>query len=276
MKLLFSEGRPDYGNYVFPYGIWAFPEPGETPTDLFAAGFLPSSHQLDRFYLCRHLRVQLDRFTASSENRRILRKGQELTATLVPRTEFEFTAARREFCLQYANSRFGGGMKPERLDSLLSSPVTSHVLVFTVAATGAEVGLVTLHLEAGRMAFYYYAFYDLAYANPSLGMFMMTSAVTLLATQGCPLLYLGTCYATNALYKTQFAGVEFFNGVRWSDNLEELKQLLQRQQQPELTEHLLENAEYREKFLPGPLPELAAQSVFRAGGGSSAQPASCS
>ena len=270
MKLLFSEARPEYGNYVFPYAVWAFPEAGETPADLFAAGFLPSSHQLDRFYLCRHIRVRLDRFSASSENRRILRKGQELTATLVPRAEFEFTAARREFCLQYANSKFGGGMKPDRLDSLLSSPVTSHVLVFTVAATGAEVGLVTVHLEAGLMAFYYYAFYDLAYANPGLGMFMMTSAVTLLAAQGCPLLYLGTCYAANALYKTQFAGVEFFNGVRWSDNLEELKQLLQRQQQPELTQHLLESAEYREKFLPGMLPELAAHSVFRAGGGTSA------
>ena len=38
MKLLFSEARPDYGHYIFPYAIWAFPEPGETPADLFNAG----------------------------------------------------------------------------------------------------------------------------------------------------------------------------------------------------------------------------------------------
>ena len=30
MKLLFSEHKPDYGNYIFPYAIWAVPEPGET------------------------------------------------------------------------------------------------------------------------------------------------------------------------------------------------------------------------------------------------------
>ena len=43
MKLLFSEQNSDYANYQFPYAVWAVPEPGETPADLFNAGFLPSS-----------------------------------------------------------------------------------------------------------------------------------------------------------------------------------------------------------------------------------------
>ena len=29
MKLLFSEAKPDYGHYIFPYAIWAFPEPAK-------------------------------------------------------------------------------------------------------------------------------------------------------------------------------------------------------------------------------------------------------
>ena len=57
MKLLFSEAKADYGNYIFPYAIWAFPEAGETAADLFQCGFLPSSRELDRFYLCRQVRV---------------------------------------------------------------------------------------------------------------------------------------------------------------------------------------------------------------------------
>ena len=48
MKLLFSEQNSDYEHYQFPYAVWAFPEPGETPADLFDAGFLPSSRNLDR------------------------------------------------------------------------------------------------------------------------------------------------------------------------------------------------------------------------------------
>jgi len=264
MKLLFSEARPDYGHYIFPYAIWAFPEPGETPADLFTAGFLPSSRQLDRFYLCRHIRVALGKFTPSSENRRILRKGEGITVKLAPRAEFEFTPARREFCKHYTDTKFGaGGMSYERLDSLFNSHVTSHVLVFAETATGAEVGLATLYVEGDRMAFYYYAFYDLAHANRSLGLFMMTTAAKLFADCGCQHLYLGSCYSDSALYKTQFAGFEFFNGVRWSENLEELKSILARQQQPELKQHLLEDEAYRAAFLGDELPSLAAQSLFR-------------
>ena len=71
MKLLFSEAAPDYEHYIFPYAIWAFPEAGETPADLFNAGFLPSTRELDRFYMARHIRVRLKDFASSSENRRI-------------------------------------------------------------------------------------------------------------------------------------------------------------------------------------------------------------
>jgi arginyl-tRNA--protein-N-Asp/Glu arginylyltransferase len=265
MKLLFSEAKPDYAHYIFPYAIWAFPEPGETPADLFNAGFLPSSRQLDRFYLCRHIRVALNKFTPSSENRRILRKGEGIAVTLVPRAEFEFTTARREFCKRYTDAKFGaGGMSYERLDSLFNSPVTSHVLLFTETATGAEVGIATLYLEGDRLAFYYYAFYDLAHTNRSLGLFMMTTAAKLFAERGCGQLYLGSCYSNSALYKTQFAGFEFFNGFRWSENLEELKFILQRQQQPELKQHLLEDEAFRQELVSETLSQLAAQSRFSA------------
>src|SRR5579863_3430401 len=75
VKLLFSEHKADYGHYIFPYAIWGLPEPGETPGDFFDRGFLPSARELDRFYLCRQVRISLRKYRPSSENRRILRKG---------------------------------------------------------------------------------------------------------------------------------------------------------------------------------------------------------
>lgn len=263
MKLLFSEAPPDYAHYIFPYAVWAFPEPGETPADLFRAGFLPSSHQLDRFYLCRHLRVPLRKFAPSSENRRILRKGAGLEVTLVPRAQFDFTPARRDFCLRYVQARFGaGGLSEARLDSLFRSPVTTHVLIVTDSATKTEVGLATLYLEPPAVAFYYYAFYDLAALGRSPGMFLMTSAVARLADSPCEFLYLGTCYSEGALYKTQFAGIEFFDGFRWADNLAELKYLLRRGAGA-VTGHLLEDTAFRDEFAAGDLSGLAAASPFR-------------
>ena len=37
MKLLFSEQKSDYDHYQFPYAIWAVPEAGESPSDIFNA-----------------------------------------------------------------------------------------------------------------------------------------------------------------------------------------------------------------------------------------------
>ena len=263
MKLLFSEQHADYGSYSYSYAIWAVPEPGETPADLFNAGFLPSSHQLDRFYLCRHIRINLEQFELSSENRRILRKGQGINVELVPREKFDYTPARRQFFKSYADAKFGPNiMSLERLDSLFANPVISHLLVFTDAPTGAEIGVAALYLEGTALAYYYYAFYDLSHPVRSLGMFMMTAAVELFAGRGCRRLYLGTCYSDSALYKTQFAGLEFFNGVRWSTSREELKHLLHREQSPG-RQHLLETEAYRAAYFPGGLAELGAASAFQ-------------
>ena len=48
----------------------------------------------------------------------------------------------------------------------------------------------------------------------------------------------------------------------WSENLAELKFMLRRSQ-GELSQHLLEDAEYREAFAPTELPAQAAQSPFQ-------------
>ncbi len=262
MKLLFSEAKADYSHYIFPYAVWAFPEEGERPADLFSRGFLPSSRDLDRFYLCRHVRVDLRRFRPSSENRRILRKGQGIVATLVPRPDFDYSPARRSFCSRYADTKFGKGVFSQaRLDSLFNGKITSHLLVFVDTRTGAEVGIVTLYLEAPTLGYYYCAFYDLAYFSRNLGMVMMTTAVSLFVERGFQFLYLGSCYVQNALYKTQFAGAQFFNGVRWSTNLNELKFLLNRGQS-ESEQHLLESEEYRRLFYETELPQIAAASPF--------------
>ena len=93
-------------------------------------------------------------------------------------------------------------------------------------------------------------------------MFMMTSAVAQLAELGFRHFYLGTCYSQKALYKTQFSGVEFFNGFRWSANLHELKYLLRREQQ-ELRQHLLETEEYRNTFYDGNLEKMITTGGFQ-------------
>ena len=262
MKLLFSEQSSDYSNYQFPYAVWAIPEAGETPSDIFNAGFLPSSRKLDRFYLCRQVRVNLEKFKPSSENRRILRKGEGIEVKLISRDKYDYTPERRQFFKNYADIKFGKDvMGFERLDGMFASPIISHLLLFTDKQTGAEVGTATVYLEGRDLAFYYFAFYDLNYYARNLGMFMMTSAVTLFAERGVKQLYLGTCYSQNALYKTQFAGAEFFTGFRWSTDMNELKFVLKRDKNSK--QHLLETEDYRDAFYDGDLGKITNASEFR-------------
>ncbi|HTL18971.1 MAG TPA: GNAT family N-acetyltransferase [Patescibacteria group bacterium] len=263
MKLLFSEAKADYGHYIFPYAVWAFPEPDESPADLFERGFLPSSRNLDRFYMCRQVRIDLKRFKRSSENRRILRKGEGIDTNLVPKSKFEYTPARREFFKTYADIKFGKDvMTYERLDLLFEGAITSHVLVFTETSSGHEVGVVTLYLQPNDLGYYYYAFYDLNYYSRNLGMFMMTHAINHFCELGYRYLYLGSCYLENALYKTQFSGSQFFNGVRWSEDLKELKYLIKRGKQDQF-QHLLEVDDYRRMFYDCEVSEIGAKSTFR-------------
>ncbi len=262
MKLLFSEYKSDYQHYVFPYAVWAIPEPGETPGSIFARGFLPSSSNFDRFYLCRHVRVDLGKFTRSSENRRILRKCEDISFRLTPRSDFDFTEEWRHFCKNYADIKFGKDiMTRERLERLLSSRLVTHLLIFTDTRTGKDVGIVTLYVEEDRLAYFYYSFYDLNYYERNLGIYIMTTAVDFFAGQNTRHMYLGTCYSRNALYKTQFAGAEVFNGFRWSDNLRELKYLIQRDS-GNVTQHLVENEDYRARFYQGELTNILEYDQF--------------
>lgn len=262
MILLFSEHRSDYAHYLYPYVIWGVPEPGERPRDFYARGFLPGSPALDRYYLCRNLRVDLGRFRPSSENRRILRRGEGWVATLTPRDQFRFDPARQRAWKAFADARFGEEvMGYARLDRLMQGRMITHLLEFHEASTGREVGTALLCLDP-PIAHYCYAFYDLALFQRSLGLFMMTAAVEHFARDGFTYLHLGTCYSERALYKTQFAGLEFFNGAGWSTHLAELKFLVRRERQP-VTGHLFEHPDFFAVHHPGGLPALAAHSPFR-------------
>jgi hypothetical protein len=225
---------------------------GETPAQLFNAGFMPASPRLDRFCLTRQVRVHLPQFRPSSENRRILRKGAGITGTLLPRAEFDFNASRRDALARLRRPPLGqrhydAGTIGRAHDRARQSRTCwcSHE-----TATGRELGAAVMYLEEPAMAFYYYAFYDLTWFDKNLGMFMMTWAVDSFAQRGVKHFYLGTCYSERALYKTQFAGVQFFNGRRWSTDLNELKFMIRREQQP-VTTHLLNTPDYTTPFAPG-------------------------
>jgi arginyl-tRNA--protein-N-Asp/Glu arginylyltransferase len=262
MKLLFSEATPDYPNYQFPYAVLAVSEAAELAFQFYERGFLRLPGNPARYYLCRSVRVNLSKFRPSSENRRILRKGADLVLEIVPRAEFHLEEVVVRMCLRCALERFGHDVMSEaRLREVIHSEQTSHVLQYR---RGEHIlGLVTSLLEPPHLVHYHFAFHDVDGGVPSLGLYMMTSAVALFAERSIEYAYLGTCYSRRALYKTQFEGIEFFNGMRWSSDLSELKYLIDRTaEHSRPVKHLLECRDYLERFASGALDGLVRDSML--------------
>lgn len=259
MKLFFSEFKPDYGKYHFPYQVWLLKEEEDELETIYQKGFLPIRSLPGVYYLSRSLRVDLARFSLSSENRRIMRKTEKISFTTLPLSEFNYSPAIQKLCKDYGEKRFGKGVFPaSAVRSIFSGQVYNQVFVFKDEEKQEEVGYAVC-FATDKLLQYAHAFYDLAYFEQSLGARMMLQAVLWAKENQKEFAYLGTGYEKSALYKTEFQGVEFFNGFSWSQNLAELKALIGREKE----EYLLKDKDYLADFHEGDLHKLLSKFGIR-------------
>lgn len=243
MKLFFSEFKANYSQYHFPYQVWLLKEEGDSWDEIYNAGFLPMRNIPGVFYLSRNVRVNLENFELSSENRRILKKSESFEAKLASLNEFDYTPKVQKLCKDYANERLGGIFTSASIKSVFSGKVYSHVFVFSKNGESEEAGFAVVKITEKNLQ-YGHSFYNINFLEENLGARMMLEAVVWAKENSKNYAYLGTCYEKSSLYKTEFKGVEFFNGFGWNDNLDELKYLLIREKQ----QYLLKDREYLEKF----------------------------
>ena len=247
MKLFFSEFKPNYDSYSFPYQVWLLREENDVVEPIYQAGFLPTRHLPNVYYLSRSLRVNLPGFDLSSENRRIINKTQEISSNLASLSDFNYTPEVQKMCKDYALERFDRGVfSSQTIKSIFENKIFSHVFVFKNSNSQTPVGYAVCFIN-DKLLHYAYAFYNSEFIGQNLGARMMLEAVSWAKQNQKAFAYLGTCYQTQSLYKTEFKGVEFFNGFRWSGDLLELKELISLNDQDE-QEYLLKNKTYLEKF----------------------------
>lgn len=245
MKLFFSEFKPNYEKYYFPYQVWLLQEEGDEVAKIYEAGFLPIRNLPGVYYLSRSLRVDLSKFELSSENRRILNKTADFTSDVVSLAEFEYTPAVQKFCKDYMNQRFGKGYLPAAgVKNIFQKGVYNSVFVWKKARSLEPVGYAVCFINEALLQ-YAHVFYDLELLDSNIGIQMILQAVIWAKEKGRKFAYLGTVYNLSAYsYKTEFSGGEFFNGFTWSNNLEELKMLIERREE----QYLLRDKEFIEKF----------------------------
>jgi arginyl-tRNA--protein-N-Asp/Glu arginylyltransferase len=77
------------------------------------------------------------------------------------------------------------------------------------------------------MRHFWYSFYDLAYANQSLGLWLMLDILRDAKKSKQRYCYLGTLYGKKGLYKMNFSPLEYWDGALWSRDPKALKRLIE-------------------------------------------------
>jgi len=229
MYIFRSESLVDYKTYTFNYAIYCRQDKPVETDEIYRLGFLPYSNALQLkepyFYLARSLRVELENFKPTSENRRVDRKIQVLNPQIkvYKKQNFNNDNAFRDFCLNYAAIRFEGAMAPERFDYIYDWPYLSHIFEFR-DGKNQILGYV-FAIMTGEILHYWFSFYNLDYGRLGLGKWMMYKVIDWAKEKALKEVYLGTCYGEKAMYKMRdFKGLSFFDGNGWNKDMKLLKQ----------------------------------------------------
>jgi arginyl-tRNA--protein-N-Asp/Glu arginylyltransferase len=190
-------------------------------------GFLPSRLKLNLFYLARGLRINLNRFKLSSENRRINRKTEDISLKVVDLEDFKYHYSIGKLASDFYKERFGKGvMSAFKIKWLITSGACTHIIVYIDKSEGGKIVGYCPSVMNSNLLHYAYPFYDLNYLDKNVGMGMMLKSVMFAKNKDLKFTYLGTVYTRSSLYKVQFTGAEYFTGFGWSDDIAKLKELV--------------------------------------------------
>jgi hypothetical protein len=245
MKLLFSEYPPEYKNYYFPYHIWGMEESSSERDLLLNRGFLPTRFKIGLWYLARSSRIHMSNFAEASENRRIRKQTENFSFQVVPIQEFSKNTKTDEIIARYTKEIIDISLSPAAQKRIFSPHLSNFVFVWFSSESSEIIGFSPI-MVTDHSVFYWYGFYLPEYHRTGLGIRMMLEAIAWTKSNGSQYTYVGTVYTSGSLYKTNFSGFEFFNGLQWRNNIDELKYLIDRDTQT--TDDLLKDEQWRKKF----------------------------
>jgi len=217
--------------------------------DLYDRGFVFTRTGKGDIYKTRSVRINLNKFELSSENRRILRKTEELELDIKPIPYSEYSWRIGKLGKDFYEEKFGKGtFSANKIKELLTDKEKSNFNFLLTYCHSEEsknllkegsfaptqddsrvvqddkcIGYCICH-ETNEIIHYSYPFYNLNTDNPNTGMGMMIRAVAWAKENNKKYIYLGSASSTKSLYKFQFKGIEWFNKEDgWTGDIKKIK-----------------------------------------------------
>ncbi len=171
----------------------------------------------------RSVRIDLNKFELSSENRRILRKGEDVSVKeiAIPYPEYSWLIGRT--AKDFYNEKADGSFSANKIKELITTEHNFNLLLSF--SDISELGYAICYRNS-KMFHYCYPFYDLEKASKDMGLIMMTKTIESAKASGLKYVYLGSLQRPGDVYKLQFSGIEWFDGQKWLTDLEEVKKIL--------------------------------------------------
>ena len=175
----------------------------------------------------RSLRIDLNKFELSSENRRILGKTEDLVLSTHPIPYAQYNWTIHKMGKEFYGKKFGEKtFSAQKIKELITDKDKSNfnkLLVYTKDTK--NIGY-CISLETENTFHYCYPFYDLESNYQNLGMGMMLKAIVCAKKSGKKYFYLGSFQRQSYVYKLQFSGLEWFDGEKWQKDIDLLKEEL--------------------------------------------------
>lgn len=192
---------------------------------LYHEGYLYTRLDKGAMNQTRSLRVDLSKFKLTSENRRVLKKTEDLELSIVSLPYPKYHWSIGKLAKNFYTTKFGKGIfSANKMKEILTNPKKSNFNRLFIYSTkeNARIGY-CVALETNELIHYCYPFYDLNSSSPNLGISMMLRAIMYVKKHGKKYMYLGSFQRPGDTYKLQFAGMEWWDGKVWKNDLIELK-----------------------------------------------------
>jgi len=221
-------------------------------SELYNDGFVFTRIRKGEMDQTRSVRIDLSVFQMSSENKRILRKTEDIQMENISLPFSQYHWSIGKLGKDFYDSKFGEGIfSANKIKEILADKEKSNfnvLLQYSISDDGLAneychckittdengIGKANTTLPLGYaicyenkdMLHYSYPFYNLLFPNKNLGMGMMVRAVQYAKDKGLKYIYLGSAQRSTDTYKFQFNGMEWYDGTKWNTDLEELKKIL--------------------------------------------------
>ena len=175
----------------------------------------------------RSLRIDLSKFSPSSENRRILKKVEDVVLSLkqLPLSDYNWTIGK--LAKDFYDTKFESGiMSAQKIKEMLTERGESNFnTLFCYEQSGKTIGYTIAYLD-NNILHYSYPFYNLSESPKDMGLGMMTKAIQYAKDNNIKYVYLGSLQRPNDTYKLQFEGIEWFDGKSWNSDISGIKDIL--------------------------------------------------